>query len=72
MQREVIHRLLDDLLDLKSSLPTGDLRIAKRHFLTAKKEFLLGALSLVDLALKNCPEGDATAGNAAKSIPIEN
>lgn len=71
MQREVLHRLLDDLLDLKPSLHTGELNAAKRHFLTAKKEFLLGALSLVDLALKHTPEDEGTTERAAKSIPIE-
>lgn len=73
MQREMVHRLLDEALDLLGRAgETGQLAEARRHFLLAKREFLLGALALVDHALQTpaTPAKD-DAGRKSKAIPVE-
>lgn len=72
MQREIAHRLLDELLELRGSMQGSQLAEARRHFLLAKREFLLGALALVDHALqqgKAASEGDQPSG--VKTILVE-
>lgn len=73
MQREIAHRLLDELLELRGSLQgSSQLAEARQHFLLAKREVLLGALALVDHALQS---GQVASGkdlpNAVKMIPVE-
>lgn len=73
LQREIAHRLLDELLDHGQSCSSAEMRSAKRHFLQAKREFLLGALSLVDHALQQregLADGDQ-ATTRSKAIVVE-
>ncbi len=72
IQREIAHRLLDELLDHGQSCGSAEMRSAKRHFLQAKREFLLGALSLVDHALaQREPAADDQAATKSKTIVVE-
>jgi len=73
VQREIAHRLLDELLDHGQSCSSAEMQSAKRHFLQAKREFLLGALSLVDhaLAQRSAATGEDQGTSRSKTIVVE-
>jgi hypothetical protein len=75
MVREQLHKLVDDVLDLRSTL-VGD-RVppeARRHFRTARKEALLGVRAVVDHALSRLEQSEQEAqpeAQGARSIQVE-
>ncbi len=74
MVRDQLHKLVDDLFELRQSV-VGD-RIpaaARRHFLAARKEALLGVRSVVDHALSRvaAAEEQATRDSQPRKVPVE-
>lgn len=71
MVRAELHKLVDDLFDLRQAV-VGD-RVppeARRHFLAARREALLGVRAVVDHALERLDRQEAGQG-PAQQIPVE-
>lgn len=72
MSREIAHRLLDELWEMRSHRQSEQVAEARRHFLLAKRELLLGALALVDNALESRQRPiEGAPANGSQSIPVE-
>ncbi|MGE5653429.1 MAG: hypothetical protein ACM3ZQ_04050 [Bacillota bacterium] len=69
MRRELIHRFVDELFDLHENNP--NIREARSHFRSARREVLLGVRSLIDMALEHSAKGDGQSPSGAKTIRVE-
>jgi hypothetical protein len=71
MIRHQIHQLVDDLLDLHSSLtPCGRCPEARGHFRSARREVLLGLRAVLDGALHRIDKKEAD--DQYVRVPVEN
>jgi hypothetical protein len=70
MIRSQIHKIVDDLFDLRSSLlPCEGWADARAHFGSARRELLLGLRAVVDNALKRIE--NRAAEDQFVRVPLE-
>lgn len=70
MARDQLHKLVDDLVDLRQALVGDRVPPAKRrHFRPPRKAALLGVRTVVDHALAHLEEAEAKA--EAQTVPVE-
>lgn len=78
MVREKLHRLIDDMFELREAVIGEKIPAeARRHFRSARKEALLGARAMIDHALSRLEKEEEEQGEESKStggpqtIPVE-